>query len=230
MNLNSAKSLVVLSAITLGANVSLGDDEFENLIPLQIMMGAMYEDTWALSNLLGPQDARFFMPFNLSPGNISYSIAAGTVIGDACVGLNGWMNQVDEFTWIGGSALDVMRATRTRTYDATMRREDDGTWTFTLKSQSADDPDDELLHGWTLTPVKGKPGAWTSTHSTGATDNVLRHVLNRVTWEITFPQTASVSGSIAATGATSGDAACVIPAPSTLAILGLALIASRRRR
>lgn len=227
---NVSTSLVVLSTLTLGATASFGDQEFENLIPLQVMMGAMYEDTWVLSNLLGSPNAHYVMPFDLSPGNISYSIAPGTEIGGATVGLNAWLTQVDESSWIGGSTLDLMRAESSRSYDVNMRQEDDGTWTFILRSTSTDDPDDQYLSGWTLTPVEGAPSEWRSTHSSGATDYVTKHVLNRATWTITYPKKASASGSIAATGATSGDAFCVIPAPSTLAMVGLALIASRRRR
>lgn len=227
---NIFNGLAVLGAITVGTTTSFGSEEFENLMPLQIMMGAMYEDTWVLSDLLGPQSTPFLMHFDLAPGNISYSIAPGTEIGGASVGLSAWLTQVDDSTWIGESDLDLMRATRSRTYDATMRKEDDKTWTFTLKSKSKDDPSDELLRDWTLKSVPHKPNEWTSTHSTGATDYVEKHLLNRVSWTITYPDKASVSGGIAATGVTSGDAVCVIPAPATLAMLGLALIAVPRRR
>lgn len=223
--------LALLSAIAIGAPASFGAEAFENLIPLQIMMGAMYEETWTLAHLLGWDNTHFAMPFTLSPGNISYSIEPGTIIGGVSVSLNGWLTQTDEGTWIGGSELDMMRARKTKEYLATWHREGD-LYRFEIDTKLTDDadPDPDYLHSWTLTKKDGTRDEYTSTHSTGATDMVAHRGWNKVYWEVTFPNQSSVSGTTTPRGSCTAVADAVIPAPPTLAILGLALIASRRRR
>ncbi|KAA0216774.1 MAG: hypothetical protein DYG94_06075 [Leptolyngbya sp. PLA3] len=89
------------------------------LIPTQILMGLLHHDLLTLRDLVGPDNQRFDVGFNVSSGNISYSIAADTPIGDGRVGLNATVTRQDELTWTGTTQFGVLRASSAKTYMVT---------------------------------------------------------------------------------------------------------------
>lgn len=229
MKRNIASVSLAVAATCAPSMASEWSEVRDTVIPLQVMMGAMFEDAWRLSMLLGYDNSPFGVTVEASTGNFNYSIAPGTMIGGHAVDLTGTLTRISDTFWSGVTEFSIGRGTSTGLYIVEKVREQGNQVDFRLVGTLSGTPlPPEYLRDWTM---DWQDGLGTSQHNpSGATDVIRPKQGGGYQMRVTRRDTASIGGAFYTDLPSTGEFTWVIPAPSTLAILGLALIASRRRR
>ncbi len=206
----------------------------EDVLPLNSMMGTVYRDFALMHEIFGPLDTTI-VPLTIAfdVDLIDYTTPPNLVIAGQSVSLSGQINRVDGNTWVGFSGIVTPSEVLASSHTVTITENGEGLYSFELAGETTTNGIVEsFLEEWSLEWSPGG-GFAVSTHSTGATDRVtLRNVDGRITyeWRITNPGIAQVSGTYDATAGIISGATGRIPAPASLALLGLAALVAPRRR
>jgi hypothetical protein len=234
--MSRAIMLSALAGLSLSAAAATWDEVRGSVLPIEIMMGSLYEDLSTVSDLLGPMPDRPSVQYTVGPDSTSYSFAPGTTIGGAPFTLSASLTRVDETTWTGSSlftgfAVEVANTT-TFTIDEAGRGEADAR-VGVHRVRRTGDQNREYLSEWTLEWSGPTGGFAVSTHTNGARDRVrLVNIGGEVWWEWDFrkPGVAGAAGQTSSLLPASGVAGTFVPNGGTLALIGVGAATLTRRR
>jgi hypothetical protein len=234
MRYSTSIALAASLSMSVSAQVIPWTQVQDDVLPLNSMMGTVYRDFALMHEIFGPLESAIVpLTITFDMDLIDYATPPNLVIAGQGVSLSGQINRVDESTWFGFSGIVTPTEVLASSHTVTITENGEGLYSFELAGETTTNGIVEsFLEGWTLEWSPGG-GFAVSTHSSGATDRVtLRNVDGRITyeWRITNPGTAQVSGTYDATTGTISGATGRIPAPASLALLGLAALAVPRRR
>ena len=234
--MKNAISTVIAASFCMSSSAQVvpWSDVRDDVLPLQVMMGAAYEDFAVMHEIFGPMWTSIPTDIDMNGGGlIVYSIPPDTMLAGQTVSLSGQLERLDGSTWTGFSGVISPSAVITSSHTVSITENGEGVYSFELVGErTTNGIAESFLEGWTLEWSPGG-GFAVSTHTSGALDRVtLRNVDGHITydWRITKISTAEVSGIYDATTGSFVRASGRIPAPATLAALGRTILIAPRRR